>query len=341
MSPDPIIQHLKEIDARNICDAGCGCGIYSLKLAMNGFIVSGFDIAENAVNITKNILAEKGFQNDSFKAKSVLDTGFASNYFDATVSRDVIDHMPIRQAVLAVKELLRITKPGGSVILTLDGSDDEYENEPHIVNEDGDYLFKDGKWNGMVFHSYSESEIEKLTDGLIVKHIDRLDDGYVVIIEKVVKNNKPSIIEFSEEYIEKVIEYEKKLREEEPDTYFWEPDDAYRNKLIASFHDNRFTNAVSFVAIKEGKIIGRIDASIVASRCDAECCTAYLDWISVLKSERHNQVAQMMLKRLRQELKEKGASLFIALMAGNDEAQRFYRNIENASVHDEGVWIDL
>ena len=29
----------------------------------------------------------------------------------------------------------------------------------------------------------------------------------------------------------------------------------------------------------------------------------------------------------------------IALMAENDEAQRFYRNIENAAIHDEGVWM--
>ena len=286
------------------------------------------------------MMADNGFDG-KFVAADIKDTGLASESYDAVISLDVIDHMTKKDARHAMQELLRLTKKDGLVIVTADSLDEEYVKEPHIVDDEGNYCFTEGKWNGMVFHSYSGSEIEKLTDGLIVKHIDRLDDGYVVIIEKVVKNNKPSIIEFSEEYIEKVIEYEKKLREEEPDTYFWEPDDAYQNKLIASFHDNRFTNAVSFVAIKEGKIIGRIDASIVASRCDAECCTAYLDWISVLKSERHNQVAQMMLKRLRQELKDKGASLLIALMAGNDEAQHFYRNIENASVHDEGVWIDL
>ena len=42
---------------------------------------------------------------------------------------------------------------------------------------------------------------------------------------------------------------------------------------------------------------------------------------------------------LQDVLKEKGIHLLIALMAGNDEAQRFYRNIGNAAIHDEGVWI--
>ncbi|MBP5453512.1 MAG: GNAT family N-acetyltransferase [Lachnospiraceae bacterium] len=149
------------------------------------------------------------------------------------------------------------------------------------------------------------------------------------------------IVPFSPDYIDQVIEYEKQLRIEEPDTYFWEPDDTYRNNLITSFSDARFTNALSYLALENGKVIGRIDALIISSRADADCSTAYLDWISVLKSKRHGKIAQKMLMALQDVLKEKGIHLLIALMAGNDEAQRFYRNIENATIHDEGVWMKL
>ena len=151
--------------------------------------------------------------------------------------------------------------------------------------------------------------------------------------------NSPSIVLFTPEYIDKVIEYEKKLRLEEPDTYYWEPDDTYRNNLAASFSDPRFINALSFLAVENDEVIGRIDANIISSRADADCGSAYLDWISVLKSSRHKKVAQKMLAVLQEALKEKGIHLLIALMAGNDEAQRFYRNIENADIHDEGVWM--
>ena len=44
---------------------------------------------------------------------------------------------------------------------------------------------------------------------------------------------------------------------------------------------------------------------------------------------------------LRKELKKQGVGLLIALMANNDEAQRFYRNVENASIHDTGIWMDI
>ncbi len=84
-------------------------------------------------------------------------------------------------------------------------------------------------------------------------------------------------------------------------------------------------------------MIGRIDASLIASRIDADCVSAYLDWICVLKSERHNKVAQALLAALRQE---RGAGLIIALMARNDEAQRFYQSAEGASIHDTGIWIN-
>ncbi len=41
--PDAIIGEMSLSKAKKVCDAGCGCGVYALKLAMNGFNVSGFE----------------------------------------------------------------------------------------------------------------------------------------------------------------------------------------------------------------------------------------------------------------------------------------------------------
>ena len=149
------------------------------------------------------------------------------------------------------------------------------------------------------------------------------------------------IKKFEKKDIDRIIVFEKELRRQEPDTYFWEPDEKYKRLLEQSFSDQRFNTALSFVAVKEDKIIGRIDASLISSRSDASCFCAYLDWICVLKSERHNKVAQKMLNALREECKKQGAGVLIALMANNDEAQKFYRSIEDASIHDTGIWIDI
>ena len=104
------------------------------------------------------------------------------------------------------------------------------------------------------------------------------------------------IKEFQKEDIERVIEFERELRRQEPDTYYWEPDEAYAQQLKKSFDDPRFNTALSFLAVKDEKVIGRIDASLVTSRSDASCFAAYLDWISVLKSEKHNGAAQALEK---------------------------------------------
>ena len=138
-----------------------------------------------------------------------------------------------------------------------------------------------------------------------------------------------------------LLAFESELRRQEPDTYYWEPDETYRKQLERSFDDERFCNALSFIARRDGRVIGRIDASILASRSDASCCSAYLDWICVLKRERHQKVAQALLAALRAECRKQGVAVLIALTAQNEEAQRFYRSVENASMHDTGIWINI
>lgn len=149
------------------------------------------------------------------------------------------------------------------------------------------------------------------------------------------------IKEFEKDDIDKVIAFENELRKQEPDTYYWEPNETYRKQLEQSFEDQRFKTSMSFIAVKENKVIGRIDASLISSRSDASCFSAYLDWICVLKSERHHRVAQALLDALIEKCKVEGVGVLIALMANNDEAQRFYKNVENSSMHDTGIWIDI
>lgn len=143
------------------------------------------------------------------------------------------------------------------------------------------------------------------------------------------------------ERIGDVLVFERELRRQEPDTYFMDAGESYQDLLERSFEDSRFTNAVSLLACEDGRVIGRIDAVILAARSDASCATAYLDWICVLREERHRGVARLLLRELRQRLKERGVETLIAIMAHNPESIRFYKAVENASIHDEAVWMDL
>ena len=150
---------------------------------------------------------------------------------------------------------------------------------------------------------------------------------------------KITILLYSVDKIEDVILFEQNLRKEE-DVWGWEIDDAYVQNVKNSFADPSFGDCISFLAYVDHKVVGRIDCSMIKSRFDGST-KAYLDWICVIKSYRHQGVAQRLLARLQEQLKDKNITTLVALTAANEEAQRFYRAIPNAQMHDIGIWIDI
>ncbi|MBR6669026.1 MAG: GNAT family N-acetyltransferase [Clostridia bacterium] len=144
----------------------------------------------------------------------------------------------------------------------------------------------------------------------------------------------------TEAMLTSLFEFELRLSEEEPGFYRWTEEADYQEKVRASFGDARYENALSFVAVNEnGKIIGRIDASLLPTHFDGSI-KCYLDWICVLKSWRHQGVAQALMAALREELATRRIDTLVGLIAANDEAQRFYRSMQGAMIRDEGIWID-
>ena len=144
---------------------------------------------------------------------------------------------------------------------------------------------------------------------------------------------------YTKNEINEVIDFERQLRREE-DFWGWEIDDAYIESVNKSFDDPKFAHSLSFLAYVDGKVVGRIDSTLICSHFDGST-KAYLDWICVLKSARHLGVAQELLAELRKQLREQyQVDTLIALMASNDEAQRFYHAVEKAEIRDEGIWMD-
>ncbi len=147
------------------------------------------------------------------------------------------------------------------------------------------------------------------------------------------------IVPYTEDRISDVLAFEHQLRAEEDD-WGWEIDDAYVRQVSESFQDPHFENALSFLAYQDGRVVGRIDAVRIPSYFDGSV-KAYLDWICVLKSARHQGVAQALLAALKARLKEEGIDTLIAITADNDEAQRFYRSIPDSKMQSTGIWIDI
>ncbi len=136
-----------------------------------------------------------------------------------------------------------------------------------------------------------------------------------------------------------VVLFEQELRHQE-DCWGWEIDEKYLESVRNSFLNPSFADALSLLAYVDGKVVGRIDAALIRSRFDG-ATKAYLDWICVLKSYRHQGIAQQLLNELKGSLKERGITLLVALTAANDEAQSFYKAIPDSIMRDTGIWIDI
>lgn len=144
---------------------------------------------------------------------------------------------------------------------------------------------------------------------------------------------------YTKDRIPDVLQFEHDLRTEE-NFWGWEIDEKYIADVTESFDDPAFTNSLSLLAYMDGKVIGRIDSTKICSHFDGSV-KAYLDWICVIKSYRHKGVAQGLMAALRKELKAQRVDTLIGLIASNEDAQRFYHDLPNAEIKDEGIWIDI
>lgn len=147
------------------------------------------------------------------------------------------------------------------------------------------------------------------------------------------------IVPYTKDRIPDVLQFEQTLRAEEPG-WGWEIDKAYVSHVSESFDDPAFSHSISLLACLDNAVVGRIDSSAIFSHFDGST-KAYLDWICVLKSQRHKGVAQALLSALQAEWRRQGVDTLIGLIDANPDAQRFYRSLPCAQIKDEGIWITL
>lgn len=99
----------------NILDIGCGDGkhTFDLQKMLPDFSFSGADFSERAITYARMLAPQIPFYiQDGTKLQ------FQDASFDAIVSIEVIEHIPIPDVPLFLQEIIRLLKPGGVVVLT-------------------------------------------------------------------------------------------------------------------------------------------------------------------------------------------------------------------------------
>jgi 2-polyprenyl-3-methyl-5-hydroxy-6-metoxy-1,4-benzoquinol methylase len=99
-----------DLTGRQLLDAGCGTGWFSLWAQQRGAIVTALDIGPKLLEQVRRKCRVKTVCGD------VLDMQFEDGCFDVVVSSECIEHT--RNPRRAVQELIRVCRPGGLIVIT-------------------------------------------------------------------------------------------------------------------------------------------------------------------------------------------------------------------------------
>ena len=115
----PLITQKTSIANKKILDFGCGRGNSTFALALEGGICEGIDICKDHVLIAKQN-RDKYFPNLEINFNYLpltKSTHYQDRYFDMVVCNAVFEHIHPKEREDHFKEIYRLTKPGGKIII--------------------------------------------------------------------------------------------------------------------------------------------------------------------------------------------------------------------------------
>lgn len=100
-----------------VLEIGCGIGTDLLEYAKQGAIVTGTDLGEDQVMLTKLNFQLHNVPFKEMKVENAENLSFPDNSFDLVVSIGVLHHTPNTEKALA--EVYRVLKPDGTALILL------------------------------------------------------------------------------------------------------------------------------------------------------------------------------------------------------------------------------
>ena len=131
----------------------------------------------------------------------------------------------------------------------------------------------------------------------------------------------------SNDNVDEYIAYLKRAMDEEPDMMTTDKIDenGIRNRVSDPF----FNQSTSILAKMDGQVVGRIEYHFYGCMQDGYRM-AYVDWVYVLKSYRHQGIAQKLFAEFEKDCEKNNINQYYLIRARNDEADRFYNHFADA-----------
>ncbi|MEN3010999.1 MAG: class I SAM-dependent methyltransferase [Candidatus Bipolaricaulaceae bacterium] len=159
-----LVERLRREGVRSVLDLGCGRGHWSVALARAGFRVTAVDISSLAIKRVRAWAEEEKLPLEAHVSPAQelpLDW-----VFDAVIANSVLDHMFKGEAEEAMRRVRAVLRPGGLLLLGMDGPPDEEDKAwPHVVFPDGTWQFLGGRRDRMLWRFWSDEEVLALLTG--------------------------------------------------------------------------------------------------------------------------------------------------------------------------------
>ena len=138
----------------------------------------------------------------------------------------------------------------------------------------------------------------------------------------------------NEETIEQYLDYLKSAMKEEPEEMLTEEIDenAIRKRILDPF----FQNKSSILALSGNQVIGRIEYHFYGCLQDGYKM-AYVDWLYVLPTYRHNGIAQGLLNEFEKDCAINSIDQYYLIRATNKNADKFYKSLSDGILTEEPI----
>ena len=112
-----IIRRLRLTPEQTILDAGCGTAFNAVRLAKAGLNVDGVDFSEFAIEEGRAFVEANGVADSvTLRPGDLTRLAIPSNSYDVVMCLGVLMHIP--DVERAIDELIRVTKPGGVLLIS-------------------------------------------------------------------------------------------------------------------------------------------------------------------------------------------------------------------------------